>query len=808
VEDDARRMDRLATNTLQDDTATETAVCFHCGLPCVERLVEKEGKAFCCDGCRLVHDILLEGGMGQFYELNQHPGIRPGGVTASEQWIYLDEPQVQSKLLDFTDSRSSRVTFQIPSIHCVACVWLLENLYRLHPGVGDSRVNFARREVSIRYATERLKLSELVALLASIGYEPELTLDELERPKVRKPLDRQKLQIGIAGFAFANIMLFSLPIYLGLDTSSAPVLEKLFGYLSLGLALPVLLYSASDYWKSARWSVRQRTLTLDVPIALGLAALFAQSAYEIVSGRGEGYLDSLVGLVFFLLCGRWFQQKTHDRLTFDRDYRSFFPLAVLRRSPSGDLPVPLAQIEVGDRLLLRHGEIIPADARLATGTASIDYSFVTGESEVVTKAAGDQLYAGGRQVGGIIEVEVLKPVSQSYLTSLWDHSAFRKQRDDPLNTLTQRYGRRFTRLVIAIALGSGLFWIWTSGVGHGVSVLVAVLIVACPCALALAAPFAFGTAQRWLARRGIFVKSALVLERLARVDAVVLDKTGTLTAANSAIAGFSGTPLTPDETSAVASLVQASTHPLSRQIHAALAAAGASRMAESPETVAGTVTGQDADSRERVLPEAQCLTRFREIAGSGIEGCIGNRSFRLGSRSWLRSDGTAVPEETGESGSGSGLVIDGKFRGTFRLANALRPAVRQLVTALGNGYDLTLLSGDQPHEYDAFRKLFGPRAALHFDQSPLEKLEYIRRLQSAGRTVLMVGDGLNDAGAFQQSDVGVAVVDTHPYPGDLRPHAAAAHQRGDLRVCRQRDVHGHLLFAATPLQGADVQRCP
>ena len=745
----------------------EAPSCFHCGLPCVDRPVEKEGKHFCCDGCRLVHDILIESGMGQFYSLNTHPGTRPEDVAAGEKWLYLDEPQVQSKLLDFTDGRSSRVTFQVPSIHCVACVWLLENLFRLHPAVADSRVNFARREVSIRYSSEKLKLSALVALLASIGYEPRLTLDELDRPRVRAPIDRQKLQIGIAGFAFANIMLFSIPVYLGLDALSGPMLQTLFGYLSLALALPVLLYSAADYWKSARWSIRQRTLTLDVPISLGLAALFAQSTFEIVSGRGEGYLDSLVGLVFFLLCGRWFQQKTHDRLAFDRDYRSFFPLAVLRRSTEGDVPVALAQLAVGDRLLLRHGELIPADARLIRGEARIDYSFVTGESACVAKVEGAQLYAGGRQMGGVIEVEVIKPVSQSYLTSLWDHSAFRKQRDDPLNTLTQRYGRRFTRLVITIALGSAFYWTFASGVGRGVTVLVAVLIVACPCALALAAPFTFGTAQRWLARRNIFVKSALVLERLARVSAVVFDKIGTLTRSSNDSEVFEAPSLTTWERAAVASLVQNSTHPFSRQIYAGLAELippqGASWRAELHEATGKSAAQPTSDSLSSSIQESvprgvPPLAQFNEIPGCGIEGVVDGHALRLGSLAWLRRLGIQI-RESARAGSTVGLAVDGVYRGAFRLGDALRPAVGQLLRALGNSYELTLLSGDQPRDLDFFRELFGTNAGLHFDQSPLDKLDFVHRLQVAGKTVLMVGDGLNDAGAFQQSDVGVAVVE-------------------------------------------------
>ena len=758
--DDGGAMGRVESNTLPDEVATEPQSCFHCGLPCVERLVEKDGKSFCCDGCRLVHDILLESGMGQFYDLNQHPGIRPVDGSAREQWAYLDEPEVRAKLLDFTDGRSSRVTFQVPSIHCVACVWLLENLFRLHPAIGDSRVNFARREVSIRYASERLELSELVALLASIGYEPRLTLEELERPRARQSFDRQKLQIGIAGFAFANIMLFSIPVYLGLDALSAPWLERLFGYLSLGLALPVLIYSAADYWKSARWSLQQRTLTLDLPIALGLAALFAQSTFEIVSGQGEGYLDSLVGLVFFLLCGRWFQQMTHDRLTFDRDYRSFFPLAVLRRSASGDAPTPLAQLEVGDRLLLRQGELIPADARLVHGAARIDYSFVTGESELVTKAEGELLYAGGRHVGGLIEVEVLKPVSQSYLTSLWDHAAFRKRRDDPLNTLTQRYGRRFTRLVITIACGSALYWTLTTGLGRGVTVLVAVLIVACPCALRVGGPVRVrhrptlagaprhlrpqrdgartpGTGRRGGARQnGHLDGRDLGGHRVRR---------GTAHDLGTRRGGLPGPGLHP---SALAPNPCRTRRP------------GISGNTESHEAAAGTVKKNVGDSRELVPPDQRRLTDFEEFAGGGLRGCVDGRSLRLGSVAWLRSEGAIVPDDPGESGGSVGLVIDGAFRGTFRLANALRPAVGQLIRALGRRYTLALLSGDQPREYDSFRKLFGPDAELLFKQSPLEKLEYVRRLQTAGKTVLMVGDGLNDAGAFQQSDVGVAVVES------------------------------------------------
>jgi P-type Cu+ transporter len=727
-------------------TQTEAAGCFHCGEPCRSLDFAIAEKTFCCQGCLVVHDLLTASGLGRFYELGARPGIRSRTTADREQWAYLDESFLQRQLLDFTDGKTSRVTFHIPAIHCIACVWLLENLSRINPGIIAAQVNFPRREVVIRFATDQIRLSEVVALLVSIGYEPALTLDGLEKRKSDPARRRQWLQIGVAGFAFGNVMLLSLPLYLGLDTFNAPLFKSVFGYLSLGFALPVLIFSASDYWRSAWLAMRRRSLTLDVPIALGLAAIYAQSVWEIVAGHGEGYLDSMSGLVFFLLCGRAFQQKTHERLAFDRDYKSFFPLAVRRLKsikPEGELRgilqptdqheeiISLSHLQVGDRILVRNGELIPADATLANGAALVDYSFVTGESEPIAKQPGDYLYAGGKQIGAAIEVETVKAVSQSYLTSLWNHDAFQKERDDNLNTLTNRYSRRFTFLVIAVALGSALFWIVSGNRPRGIKAFISVLIVACPCALALAAPFTLGTAQRLLTRARIFLKNALVIERMARVDAIVFDKTGTLTAAGTSRVLFEGLPISDEEKSLVFSLARQSTHPLS------------AKLAE------GLANGSPAKPVEV----------FVETPGCGVAGRVLGHDLRIGSHAWLKSPGFDSPSSTSLNGSRVGVAIDGEYRGTFELAGSLRANVAELISQLASRYELALLSGDNARETERFRALFGSDARLHFNQSPLDKLGFIRRLQDSGKTVMMVGDGLNDAGALKQSDVGVAVVE-------------------------------------------------
>jgi Cu+-exporting ATPase len=732
---------QLTTDSSRISPRRAAGGCFHCGEPCPGDAFAFDGKSFCCFGCQTVFSLLRENGLEQFYELNSAPGTRIRGASVAAKWAFLDDPAVSEKLFDYADITRAKVTLHLPAIHCVACVWLLENLFKLHPGISHSQVNFSRREAAITFARDKIKFSELVALLVSIGYEPELTFGETENAKA--PLWRKKawLQIGLAGFAFGNIMLMSLPFYFGLDSFNAPWFKLLAGWLSLAFALPVVTYSAADFWRATWLSFRQRTLTLEVPIVIGISAIYLSSALEVFSQRGPGYCDSLCALIFFLLCGRLFQKKTYDRLTFDRDYKGFFPLSVVRKNSDGETPVAISQLQTGDHLVLRNGELLPADAKLVRGEAFIDYSFVTGESEPVACETGRHLFAGGRQVGGAIELETIKPVAQSYLASLWNNEAFRKNRDNDFNSLTNRYSRRFTRLVIGIAFAAAAFWIFTD-LSKALKTFTSVLIVACPCALALAAPLTHGTAQRILARLKIFLKNALVIERMAGVDTIVLDKTGTLTCADARGVEFvkadseqwkAESDLTSEEANWIGSLARHSTHPNSIRISKSLASA--------------------------ILPVAG----FKETPGCGIEGEVAGRKIRLGSRAWLEKCGVMVPEDARPTGFNSGattfVAIDQEFRGAFFLENSLRPEVAQLISQLGDKFELVLLSGDNEREAARFQKLFGAHATLKFNQSPADKLNFVRELQTRGRKVMMVGDGLNDAGALKQADVGVAVVE-------------------------------------------------
>lgn len=723
--------------------AEGSVLCQHCGTPCGSAAISKENLTFCCRGCLAVFELLHQHGLGRFYDLSPTPGLRVAQRLDAAQFAHLDDPLVLERLVDYRDECGCRVTLHIPAIHCVACVWLLENLFQLHEGIGRSEVNFLRRELSVMFDPQRIRLSQLVALLASLGYEPVFQMGDLGRRNGPTKPVRLWLQLGIAGFAFGNVMMLSFPSYLGLEAHHSPGIRLFLGLVSLGLSLPVFFYSASDYWRSAWQALRQRTVTLELPIAAGLLALFGQSLWEILTQTGEGYLDSLTGLVFFLLCGRWFQNKTYERLSFDRDYQAFFPLSVTRRTEAGEEVVPVARLRVGDRVRLRHGELLPADARLLEGTAEMDYSFVTGESEPVRRHPGDLLYAGGQQVGGPIEVEVVKPVSQSYLSTLWARLARSAEGQRNFQTLTNRLSRWFVAGVAAVALGSAVAWGLTSGLPMALKTFTAVLIVACPCALALSAPFALGTVQRWLARQQIFLKNSQVLERLARVTTIVFDKTGTLTTAGSDRIRWVGPPLEPAEREAVCVLAAQSTHPLARQLVGLIQDPSGGRSAGVPSVPAG------ADRPEW----------YREHPGRGIEGQVQGLELWLGSAHWLRKRGVSVPEGCIRTAHSVHVAIGGLYRGSFQLQRALRPGTDRLAQTLAGRYELALLSGDQARERAAFEQLFGRGASLLFHQTPEEKQTFIHQLQQRGRTVMMVGDGLNDAGALRQSDVGVAVVE-------------------------------------------------
>ena len=729
--------------------------CYHCGENCIDEPIHYDEKSFCCSGCKTVFEILNSNDLGYYYDLEHSPGTSP--KSQEGKYDYLDNADIVEKLLEFNDVDTQIISFVIPSIHCSSCIWILENLNKLNKAIKSSQVDFPKKSIRVSYNSEELSLKELVTLLNRIGYEPSISLENYN--KKAAVIDRTLIyKLGVAGFAFGNIMFLSFPEYFEVEEFWLDQFKGLFRWLMFAFSLPVVFYSGSDYFVSAYKGLRAKLLNIDVPIALGIAVLFLRSAAEVILDLGTGFFDSLSGLVFFLLLGRYFQQKTYSFLSFDRDYKSYFPIAVTRLKNSIEEQVQVYKIKKGDRILIRNEELLPMDAVLIKGKASIDYSFVTGEAEPVARKSGDTLFAGGRQQGGIIEIEVLKEVQQSYLTQLWSNEVFSKNKQSSFQSLTNQISKRFTIAVLSIALVSGLFWLIYDP-SKVLNVFTAVLIIACPCAIALAAPFTLGNLLRIFGREKFYLKEAAVIEQMAKIDTIVFDKTGTITTNKRNRISYEGIELSKMEEELLGGSLRASNHPLSRSLYQLL------------------------KKNNIVTPD-----EFLEHTGKGIETIYKDTNFKIGSADFVKTQpiynpGVKIkkPQKTAVHISSNNI-----YKGCFTFSNAYREGLSVLFEDLKATKDLIILSGDNDGERENLELILPRKTKMFFNQQPGHKLEFIKKLQQNGKTVMMVGDGLNDSGALAQSDVGIVVSE------DINVFSPACDGILDASVFKQLGAYIHL----------------
>ncbi|WP_435413022.1 heavy metal translocating P-type ATPase [Psychroserpens mesophilus] len=692
--------------------------CYHCGDECKTE-ISFDDKTFCCNGCKTVYEIFSENDLTCYYDLEAAPGSIPKEIEG--KYDFLSQKNIIEKLTEFDDGNTQIATLYIPHIHCSSCIWILENLNKLNPNITSSQVNFGKKTIRVTYKSETCSLKDVVLLLSSIGYEPYISLDDFKTGN--QNVNRSLIyKLGIAGFAFGNVMFLSFPEYFEVGEFWLEQYKHLFRWLMFAFSLPVVFYAGRDYFVSAYKGLRSNLLNIDVPIALGIAVLFLRSTVEILFDLGSGFFDSLTGLVFFLLLGKFFQQKTYTFLSFERDYKSYFPIAITKINSEGnETPIQVYDIEKGDRLLIRNEELIPVDGILINGKAKIDYSFVTGESESVSKQSGDKLFAGGKQTSGVIEMEAIKSVEQSYLTQLWSNDVFSKNKEDGFTTLTNTISKRFTYIVLSIAIISTTFWLFVDA-SKAMNVFTAVLIIACPCAIALSAPFTFGNLLRIFGKLKFYVKNASVIEQLAAINTIIFDKTGTITSNKSSSANYDGIALTPSEELLLKNTLRGSNHPLSRTLY-------------------------------DILEEHNIITlnHFEEHLGKGIEATHNNEHIKIGSASFVGAKETSVLNTTVH------ISTNNQYKGKYTFYNSYRKGLSKLFNKLKKHYDLVILSGDNEGEFENLKKLLPSKTKLIFNQRPDDKLEYIKYHQTEGAKVLMIGDGLNDAGALAQSNVGIAI---------------------------------------------------
>lgn len=675
--------------------------CYHCGDEIVTK-VEDEGKSFCCQGCVSVFHIISGAGLGDYYQKELNPGIKN---KRSVYLDYLDDEEVKSKLLVFKDASRSVVRFILPAIHCASCVWLLERLALLNPHIISSEIDFLSKRITVHFKHDEINLKQVAELLLSIGYEPQLD----NKAKARKNTSLI-IRIGVAGFCFGNIMLLSFPEYLGEEPEE--LWQKFFSFLNIALAIPIFTYCSVPFYKGLFTASKAKKVSVDLLIVLGIITLLCRSLYEIVYLNQGGYLDSLAGLLFFLLIGKWFQAKVFSELSFEKDNASYLPMAVLKLQDDEFVITSLSKIKKGDILRLRNGEVVPHKCLVKSESGVVENSFITGEELPIQVKRGDVLFSGAQINGAFIEV-VVSDIEGANLSSLWREQ---KRKSSATELISNRLITGFTISVLSVALGAFVFWSFFSYEKAFLSAT-SVLIIACPCALALSAPTVYGIILRKLSKSGLYVKGADVIKNIAQIKRIVFDKTGTITGKSVKI-NYKGEQLTLKQSQGIASILKNSTHPLAKELLRTI----------------------DGDLK---------VNSFKETLGEGAEGVVDGVEYKIGSSKFLN-----IPSPNVTS---IHVMVNGVNLGYFQIGLTVRSGIDKLMTVLHSKFKVYLLSGDPNLNKADYANLVAEKNIIK-NASPAEKSAFVESCTNESPTI-MIGDGINDSLAFNKASVGLAVVE-------------------------------------------------
>ncbi len=736
---------RALNNSLDRNTsksATAIQGCYHCGtqIPQGELWsthIDNEQRFFCCPACQTVCESIHAMGLAGFYgRVNRLESQSPPPASTEEtMWYDLDE--VQAEFVPSLDSERE-INLLVEGMHCAACVWLIERALGELQGVEQVRVNLTGRRVFVRWDNDQIHLSRIFTRLNEVGYNA-VPYDPRQADQQLHKQNRSLLfRMAFAGFAMMNLLWISVALYSGADQSE---FRRLFHWVGLLLATPTLLYSGFPFLHGAWLGLRQRYLTMDLPIAIGALVSFGYSLYVTLSDSavGEVYYDTVVNFLFVILVGRYLESISRRKAVASTERLiDLQPRAASVLSKEGEKVLPIRAVQVGDTVLVKPGERFPVDGEVVAGNSSVDESLLTGESKPVVKSPGNSVSAGTINLDNPIQVQVQKTLSRSALGRI----IHLVEQARSCKSASQRLADRVVPWFIAatLLLAGLTFLIW---LGHGVetaiSAATAVLIITCPCAFGLATPMSIAAAAGVGARNGILIKDGEALETLSQVDHLLFDKTGTLTYAEidvSALYCAAGVEST-DLLASAAGVESQSEHPIARAI-------------------------VDYARRHQVAPRQ--TKDISVCAGKGIIGVIDGKTYRAGKLSWLQSQGVITdslfPQLDDWQERGHGVVHvarETKWLGALILSVHPRAGALETVDWLRKqGMPMTLISGDQTPVVAALAQNLG---GMDFKAEvlPAEKQMQVQILQEQGKRVAMLGDGVNDAPALSQADVAITL---------------------------------------------------
>jgi len=727
-------MTSLAVDTRTLQQVAPPVLCAHCSLPVAAGDVNLDGPSFCCAGCRSVHAIVQSAGLGGYYQYldRDRPAPAPTLKTA-RRYQELDEPSFQARHVSVDANGGKSADLLLEGIHCSACVWLVERVGRVVPGVTQARLDLSRNVVSLSWDGEKTTLSQIARGLESLGYPAHpVGQSQLVAQRVR---DRELLlRLGIAGAAAGNVMLMAFALYSGAFSGMELAYQTLFRWASLAIATPTVFWAGGVFLRGGWASLRTRTPHMDLPVSVGILAGYVGGAVNTFTGRGEIYFDSLCTLIFLLLVGRYLQQSHHRRSTTQSELLlALAPQTAHVLEADGERDVPADAVATGATVRVGVDERIPVDGVVLRGAGSVDTSLLTGEPMPSEAGVSDRVYAGTHCRAGQLWIRAEAAGATTRLGRLLVSVEETQRQRAPIVRLADRVSGYFVVGILLVAACTLALWLWLDP-RHAIDHTVALLVVTCPCALGMATPLAVSVALGRAARSGILFKGGEFMEELARPGVIVFDKTGTLTLGQPELVAWMGeaswqAPLRALEANCG--------HPLARSI-------------------------------QRAFPETELQAEsVEELAQGGMSGRVGGKNLLVGSPaliekrlgrlpSWAE---TLVKTHAASARTPVVLAADGAVRAVAAFGDAIRPEAAANLAALAKlGFRFEILSGDHQSVVDAVARELGiqPESARG-GQSPESKLERIAELRRRGEHVIMVGDGVNDAAAMAAASVGVAV---------------------------------------------------
>jgi P-type Cu2+ transporter len=724
-------------------TDTSLPSCFHCGLDIAtgdqfSEVIEGECQLFCCPACKTIAGTILACGMQSFYQFRTRAEAAPTMDILSSSFSAFDDAQFQQRFVveDLRENAnpSATVNLLIGGIHCAACVWLLEKYLQQLPGIVRVNVSLSEQKATVHWQKDITKLSSICETIAQLGYQPEpYSADQLQN--LQQQENRQALRrLGVAGIAMMQVGMFAIALYAGSMQSIALEYRDFMRWVSLLVATPVVLYSAKPFFVGAWRGLKMLKPGMDLPVAIAIGLAYLASVRATFTGSGEVYFDSVTMFTFLLLSGRYLEMRARhfSRRLSANDLNSLLPSTAIKWSADRQQSVPLFNVKKGDTVLVKPGQVIPADGLVVSGRSGVNESQLTGEFMPQTKTLGDRVVAGTLNGEGVLTIDVTATGAQLQLQTINTLLTQAQSEKPVVAQWADRMASVFIVSVLFLALSTYIYWSWQDS-ANAFWIMLSVLVVSCPCALSLATPATLVAATSRLRKMGMLVTSSQVWEKIPTITHVVCDKTGTLTEGRLAVQSVDlRSVLTPAQCLDIAAALEAySEHPI----------ASAFAQKKPPTVVVDSV---------------------RVVTGKGVEGVVDGVTYRIGSRAFTDALTDAIGAgETVKSipSLGQWVFLSNQYGPVcqFELKDTVRDSAQSLVSSLHrSGLKVHMLSGDS----SAYAKVLSDQLGMDhcvYGASPEDKLLYIRQLQAEGSKVMMLGDGINDIPVLAAADVSVAM---------------------------------------------------